>query len=61
MESELKRAIIDFMFENQHESQLLNVTGKEFYQYIYTPDGDHCIGGKKVSEFINAIEKLIKI
>lgn len=60
MKTELKKAIIAYMFDNANEFQLLNATTNEFRQYIYTPDGNYCIGGERVSEFINEVERLIK-
>lgn len=60
MNKELKKAIIDFMFENMKQYQLVNATKQKFRQYIYTPEGEYCFGGKKVSEFIDMTEKLIR-
>ena len=60
MNTEIKKAIIAFMFDNTNEFQLLNATTKEFRQYIYAPDGNYCIGGERVSEFIKEVERLIK-
>lgn len=60
MNTELKKAIIAFMFDNTNEFQLLNATTNEFRQYIYTPDGNYCIGGERVSEFIRVAEKIVK-
>ena len=60
MRKELKKAIIDYMFENLNHHQLVNSTTTHFRQYIYTEKGDYCIGGKDVSDFIDAVEKLLK-
>ena len=60
MELELKKAIIDFMIENQDHFQLVNETNNHFRQYIYTPEGNFCIGGKKVNEFISKVYEIIK-
>ena len=60
MKTELKKAIIIWMFSHANEFQLLNATTNEFRQYIYTPDGNYCIGGKRVSEFIRVAEKIVK-
>jgi len=59
MITELKKEIIDFMFENKNEFQLVNATHEKFRQYIYKPDGNYCIGGNGVSEFISKADKLI--
>lgn len=60
MNLELKKAILLYMLENQNEFQLVNNTVEKFRQYIYTPEGEYCIGGKKVAEFVSASDKLIK-
>ncbi len=60
MRKELKKAIIDFMFENSNEFQLINATIKQFSQYIYTEKGEFCIGGEEVSNFIAACYDLVK-
>lgn len=59
MQTELKRLIINFMLDNENEFQLTNKTIKEFYQYIYTPEGAHCIGGEEVREFIISVNSNI--
>jgi len=60
MRIELKKAIIDFMFENINYFGLTNHTVDKFRQYVYTPEGEHCFGGKEVYDFICQSEKLIK-
>jgi len=59
MNKELKKAIINYMFDNEKEFSLINSTTEKFRQYVYTPEGEYCFGGEKVSEFINMTEKLI--
>jgi hypothetical protein len=59
MDNDLKKAIVIYMLDNMNEFQLINLTSKEFKQYIYTPKGDYCIGGKKVHEFILNVDKYI--
>ena len=56
---ELKKAIIDWLIENKNEFQRTNACHEHFRQYIYTPEGNYCIGGKVVSEFISNAEKLL--
>ena len=60
MNTELKKAIVNYMFDNAKEFQLVNATTEKFRQYIFTPDGDWCFGGQKVSEFIKMTEKIVK-
>lgn len=60
MNLELKKAIFAYMCDNEKEFQLVNATIDNFRQYIYLPNGEYCIGGEKVSEFISAVDKLVK-
>lgn len=59
MHIELKKAIVNWMFEHKNEFQLTNATREQFRQYIYTPEGNHIIGGEEVSEFISSVNKNI--
>lgn len=59
MKTELKKAIMDFIFEKEKEFQINNVVIKKFRPYIYDTDGNYLIGGKDVSEFIDNAIKLI--
>jgi len=59
MNIELKKAIINFMFDNSKDFQLINNTMKEFRLYIYNDKGNYLIGGENVSNFIKQVEKLI--
>ena len=60
MNKDLKKAIVNYMFDNANEFQLNSATTEKFRQYIFTPEGDWCFGGKEVSEFIKMAEKLVK-
>lgn len=61
MKKELKRAIINFILDNEKEFQLTNTTTKEFRNYIYNEKGEHLIGGEDVYNFIkDAITLLIE-
>ena len=60
MNNDLKKAIVNYMFDNANEFQLNNATTEKFKQYIFTTEGDWCFGGKVVSDFINMTEKLVK-
>lgn len=57
---ELKKAIIDWVFENIGVFQINNAARKEFREYIYNKDGDYLLGGQKVSEFIDETIKLVR-
>jgi len=59
MRTELKKAIIDFIFENEKQFQINNAVTEKFRAYIYDADGNFLIGGKDVSEFIDKAIKLI--
>lgn len=59
MNTELKKEIINFMFDNSKDFQLTNNTIKEFKLYIYNDKGNYLIGGENVSNFIKQVEKLI--
>lgn len=61
MNLELKKAIFNYMADNQNEFQLVNSTTKKFSQYLYTPEGEYCFGGKAVSEFICQVDKLLRV
>ena len=60
MRTELKKAIIEWIFGNLNTWQITNECIKEFRQYIYKEDGEYCIGGKAVSNFIDEEIKLIQ-
>jgi hypothetical protein len=59
MKNELKKAIIDFIFENEKEFQLPNKTMEKFRAYIYDSSGSYLIGGNEVRDFILNAIKLI--
>ena len=59
METELKKKIIESIFENQNEFQVANYVKNEFRLYIYDSKGEYLIGGKKVAEFIDQAIALI--
>lgn len=60
MNLELKKAIVNFIFDNINEFQITNATVKEFKLYIYNDQGNYLIGGEQVSEFISEAIKLLK-
>lgn len=60
MKKELKKAIIDFIFEKEKEFQLHNATIEKFRPYIYDSNGNYLIGGEDVSNFISKAIKLLQ-
>lgn len=59
MNIELKKAIVNYIFDNSNEFQIINATVKEFKLYIYNDKGNFLIGGEQVSEFISEAIKLL--
>jgi hypothetical protein len=59
MRTQLKKAIIEFIFENEKEFQITNHTINNFRAYIYDEKGEYLIGGEEVAEFIEQAIKLI--
>lgn len=59
MKTELKKAIVNFILDNEKEFQLPNATIKEFKDYIYNSKGQSLIGGEEVAEFIDKAIKLL--
>jgi hypothetical protein len=60
MNNELRKAIVVYMLENENDFQLVNNTTKQFKQYIYNEEGEHCFGGEATHHFITAFATLIK-
>lgn len=59
MNKELKKAIINWLIENENKWQRVNACKENFRNYIYDNDGSYIIGGEVVGAFINDVEKLI--
>lgn len=59
MHKELKRAIINWLLDNENEWQRVLTCSKEFRPYIYNADGNYLIGGKEVMEFIENADNLL--
>lgn len=59
MNKELKKVIMQFIFDNDKEFSITNATIAKFRPYIYDGDGNYLIGGEEVSEFISNAIKLI--
>lgn len=56
---ELKKAIINWLLENENAWQRTNACMKNFSEYIFNKDGNYLIGGEDVLNFIEKIEKAI--
>lgn len=59
MDKELKKEIIDYLYENENLWQRVNVCREEFKEYIYDRNGNYLIGGEVVSNFIELADKLL--
>ena len=60
MKTELKKAIVNFIFENLNNFQINNATTHKFRPYIYDSNGEYLIGGEEVSNFIIEAINLLK-
>ena len=56
---ELKKAIINWLFDNANAWQRINACCEYFRPYIYNNDGNFLIGGEEVYNFIIDAEKSI--
>lgn len=56
---ELKKAILNWLIDNESEFQRVNTCARVFRQYIYDSEGEYIIGGKIVHDFICNANKLI--
>ena len=56
---ELKKAIIDWLFDNPNAWQRVLACIDYFRPYIYNSEGNYLIGGEEVSDFISSADKLI--
>lgn len=59
MQYELKKAIIEYIFDTRNDFQLHNNTIDKFRLYIYDDKGEYLIGGARVAEFIREAIDLI--
>lgn len=59
MNKELKKAIVNWLLENENQWQRTNSCRENFRNYIYDNSGKHIIGGETVSEFVTKADKLI--
>lgn len=59
MNKELKKEIVNYLFENENRWQRVNSCREEFKEYIYNRNGNYLIGGEIVSNFIELADKLL--
>ena len=59
MYKELKKAILQWLLENENQWQRLNACKEHFRQYIYDNEGKYIIGGLNTANFIEEADKLI--
>ena len=52
MNKQLKKAIVDFILDNDKVFNLRNIVSEKFRAYIYDSQGEYLIGGEEVSIFI---------
>lgn len=60
MQIELKKAIVEHIFNNLDEFNIINATVDKFRAYIYDSEGEYLVGGREVSEFIKQAIDLIR-
>jgi hypothetical protein len=60
MNTQLKKAIVLWIFENEKQFSLHNAASEKFRPYIYDASGEFLIGGEVVSEFIGNFIKIMK-
>ena len=59
MSKELKKAIIEWLFENEKQHQIINACSTNFNDYIFSKQGNYLIGGEVIHDFIVKAENLI--
>lgn len=60
MQIELKKAIVEHVFNNVDDFGIINNTVDKFRAYIYDSEGEYLIGGREVSEFIKQAIDLVR-
>lgn len=56
---DLKKAIIDWLFENPNEDQQISNCVNAFRRYIFDENGNYIIGGETVLAFIKNAKYLL--
>ena len=59
MNKDLKRAIINWLLDNENRWMRVIECYREFRPYIYDIKGNYLIGGKEVSDFISQADKFL--
>ena len=59
MNIELKQAIVNYIFKNIYDFQIINSTIDQFKNYIYDKEGEYLIGGGDIAKFIKEANNLI--
>ena len=59
MNIELKQAIVNYIFKNIDDFQIINSTIDQFKNYIYDKEGEYLIGGGDIAKFIEDANNLI--
>ena len=59
MNIELKQAIVNYIFKNIYDFQIINSTIDQFKNYIYDKEGEYLIGGGDIAKFIKDANNLI--
>ena len=53
---ELRRAIVNWLFDNENVFCRSNACSKNFKQYIYDDNGNYIIGGKDIQDYISTMD-----
>lgn len=59
MLKELKKAIFEWLLENENEWQRVNACTKHFSSYMFDSQGNWLIGGERVAKFIKDADTLL--
>ena len=53
---ELRKQIVNWLFDNQNAFNRSNACREHFRAYIYDGDGNYLIGGEDVADYITAMD-----
>lgn len=53
---ELRRAIVNWLFDNENVFCRSSACSQNFRQYIYDDTGNYIIGGKDIAEYISTMD-----
>ena len=59
IDSAIKRQILNWLLDNEHEFQRINVCHETFRNLIYDSQGEYLVLGADISSFISEADKLI--